>query len=601
MKRLLKYAGPYKKDMILGAVLVLIETCFELFIPIMISDLIDVGVANHDIRYIYYKGLQMILCALVALVTGLLYAHFAAKAAYGWGAEIRKAEYARVQQYAFSNLDHFLTSSLITRMTTDVTVLQNMVSAGFRPVTRGPSLLVMGIVLSFWMNPRLAVVFLVCLPVLGSILFWIVTKVAPMYTKLQSIMDRLNRVVQEGLTAIRAVKAFVRDEYEEEKFAEVNTDLTRSSETTFHFAVLNLPAFQAVMYSAIVMIMWFGGNMILNSRLAVGDLTGFLSYVMQVMNSLMMLANVFLLLTRSLASAHRIAEVLDEDVVLTSPENGFGQVADGSIDFQGVSFKYHKNAKEYALADVDLHIPSGQTVGILGGTGASKTTLVQLIPRLYDVSEGTVKVGGRDVRTYDLRVLRDAVSIILQKNVLFSGTVRENLKWGNENATDAEIWEACRAACADEFLERMPDGLDTMLEQGASNLSGGQRQRLCIARALVGKAKILIFDDSTSAVDTATEKKIREALARRKDVTKIIIAQRITSVMNTDQIVIMEDGKIHRTGTHTQLLANDPIYQEIYASQMNGESEEKEIAARKAKMDKDAGAGRDTGLTEGEM
>lgn len=574
MKRLLKYAGPYKKDMILGAVLVLIETCFELFIPIMISDLIDVGVANHDIRYIYYKGLQMVLCALVALVTGLLYAHFAAKAAYGWGAEIRKAEYARVQQYAFSNLDHFLTSSLITRMTTDVTVLQNMVSAGFRPVTRGPSLLIMGIVLSFWMNPRLAVVFLVCLPVLGSVLFWIVTKVAPMYTKLQSIMDRLNRVVQEGLTAIRAVKAFVRDEYEEEKFAEVNTDLTSSSETTFHFAVLNLPAFQAVMYSAIVLIMWFGGNMILKSQLAVGDLTGFLSYVMQVMNSLMMLANVFLLLTRSLASAHRIAEVLDEDVVLTSPENGLKQVADGSIDFQGVSFKYHEDAKEYALADVDLHIPSGQTVGILGGTGASKTTLVQLIPRLYDVSKGAVKVGGQDVRAYDLRVLRDAVGIILQKNVLFSGTVRDNLKWGNEEATEEELWEACRAACADEFLERMPDGLDTMLEQGASNLSGGQKQRLCIARALVGKAKILIFDDSTSAVDTATEKKIREALGKRKDVTKIIIAQRITSVMNTDQIVIMEDGKVHRTGTHGELLAEDPIYQEIYASQMNGENEE---------------------------
>ena len=601
MKRLLKYAGPYKKDMILGAVLVLIETCFELFIPLMIADLIDVGVANHDLGYIYQKGLQMILCALVALVTGLLYAHFAAKAAYGWGAEIRKAEYARVQQYAFSNLDHFLTSSLITRMTTDVTVLQNMVNAGFRPVTRGPSLLIMGILLSFWMNPRLAVVFLVCLPVLGSILFWIVTKVAPMYTKLQGIMDRLNRVVQEGLTAIRAVKAFVRDEYEEEKFAEVNTDLTRSSETTFHFAVLNLPAFQAVMYSAIVMIMWFGGNMILDSKLAVGDLTGFLSYVMQVMNSLMMLANVFLLLTRSLASAHRIAEVLDENVVLTSPENGLKQVKDGSIDFQGVSFKYHADAKEYALADVDLHIPSGQTVGILGGTGASKTTLVQLIPRLYDVSKGTVKVGGQDVRAYDLRVLRDAVGIILQKNVLFSGTVRENLKWGNENATDEEIWEACRAACADEFLERMPDGLDTMLEQGASNLSGGQKQRLCIARALVGKAKILIFDDSTSAVDTATEKKIREALARRKDVTKIIIAQRITSVMNTDQIVIMEDGKIHRTGTHRELLADDPIYQEIYASQMNGESEEKERSARKAEPDKDAGAGNDAGLLEGKM
>lgn len=573
MKRLLKYAGPYKKDMILGALLVLIETCFELFIPIMIADLIDVGVANYDLSYIYGKGVQMIFCALMALITGLLYAHFAAKAAYGWGAEIRKAEYAKVQQYAFSNLDHFLTSSLITRMTTDVTVLQNMVNAGFRPVTRGPSLLVMGILLSFWMNPRLAVVFLVCIPVLGGVLFWIVTRVAPMYTRLQSIMDRLNRVVQEGLTAIRAVKAFVRDEYEEEKFGEVNADLTSSSETTFHYAVLNLPAFQAVMYSAIVLIMWFGGNMILKSNLAVGDLTGFLSYVMQIMNSLMMIANVFLLLTRSLASAHRIAEVLDEDVELTSPENGIGEVADGRIEFENVSFKYHKDAREYALSGVKLQIPSGQTVGILGGTGASKTTLVQLIPRLYDATEGVVKVAGKDVREYDLHALRDAVGIILQKNVLFSGTVRDNLRWGNPQATDEEIWEACRAACADEFLSHMPEGLDSMLEQGASNLSGGQKQRLCIARALVGKAKILIFDDSTSAVDTATEKKIREALAARKDVTKIIIAQRITSVMNTDQIVILEDGKVHCTGQHKELLAHDPIYQEIYRSQMSGEQE----------------------------
>ena len=573
MKRLLKYAGPYKKDMILGALLVLIETCFELFIPIMIADLIDVGVANHDLSYIYGKGVQMIFCALMALITGLLYAHFAAKAAYGWGAEIRKAEYAKVQQYAFSNLDHFLASSLITRMTTDVTVLQNMVNAGFRPVTRGPSLLVMGILLSFWISPRLAVVFLVCIPVLGVVLFWIVTRVAPMYTRLQSIMDRLNRVVQEGLTAIRAVKAFVRDEYEEEKFGEVNADLTSSSETTFHYAVLNLPAFQAVMYSAIVLIMWFGGNMILKSNLAVGDLTGFLSYVMQIMNSLMMIANVFLLLTRSLASAHRIAEVLDEDVELTSPENGIGEVADGRIEFENVSFKYHKDAREYALSGVKLQIPSGQTVGILGGTGASKTTLVQLIPRLYDATEGVVKVAGKDVREYDLHALRDAVGIILQKNVLFSGTVRDNLRWGNPQATDGEIWEACRAACADEFLSRMPEGLDSMLEQGASNLSGGQKQRLCIARALVGKAKILIFDDSTSAVDTATEKKIREALAARKDVTKIIIAQRITSVMNTDQIVILEDGKVHCIGQHKELLAHDPIYQEIYRSQMSGEQE----------------------------
>lgn len=570
MKRLFGYMGPYKKDMILGALFVMIETGFELFIPIMISNLIDIGVANHDVNYIYVKGVQMALLALGALVTGLLYAHFSAKASYGWGAEIRKAEYARIQQYAFSNLDHFVTSSLITRMTTDVNVLQNMIISGFRPITRGPSLLIMGIGLSFWMNPKLAFVFIVCTPILGIILFLIVRKVAPMYTRLQSIMDRLNQVVQEGLTAIRAVKAFVRDEYEEDKFEEVNRDMAKSSETTFHYAVLNLPAFQAVMYTTIVMILWFGGNMILKSELAVGNLTGFLSYVMQVINSLMMLANVFLLLTRSLASAHRIAEILDENIVLTSPENGEKKVKDGSIDFENVSFKYREDAREYALENVNLHIPAGQTIGVIGTTGSAKTTLVQLIPRLYDATTGVVRVGGVNVHDYDLSVLRDSVNITLQKNVLFSGTVRENLKWGNPFADDETIWKACRAACADEFLNRMPKGLDTMLEQGGNNLSGGQKQRLCIARALLGNAKILIFDDSTSAVDTATEKKIRKALADYKDVTKIIIAQRITSVMNTDQIVILDDGKVHRVGTHKELLANDPIYQEIYASQMKG-------------------------------
>ena len=570
MKRLFGYMGPYKKDMILGALFVMIETGFELFIPIMISNLIDIGVANHDVNYIYVKGVQMALLALGALVTGLLYAHFSAKASYGWGAEIRKAEYARVQQYAFSNLDHFVTSSLITRMTTDVNVLQNMIISGFRPITRGPSLLIMGIGLSFYMNPKLAFVFVVCTPILAIILFLIVRKVAPMYTRLQSIMDRLNQVVQENLTAIRAVKAFVRDEYEEDKFEEVNRDMAKSSETTFHYAVLNLPAFQGIMYTTIVMILWFGGNMILKSELAVGNLTGFLSYVMQVINSLMMLANVFLLLTRSLASAHRIAEILDENIVLTSPENGVKEVKDGSIDFDHVSFKYREDAREYALENVNLHIPAGQTIGVIGTTGSAKTTLVQLIPRLYDATTGVVRVGGVNVRDYDLSVLRDSVNITLQKNVLFSGTVRENLKWGNPFADDETIWKACRAACADEFLNRMPDGLDTMLEQGGNNLSGGQKQRLCIARALLGNAKILIFDDSTSAVDTATEKKIRKALADYKDVTKIIIAQRITSVMNTDQIVILDDGKIHRVGTHKELLANDPIYQEIYASQMKG-------------------------------
>jgi len=568
LKYLLRYLGPYRKDMLIGALLIVVETGFELVIPLLMADLIDIGVANRDMTYILHKGIQMGICALLSLVTGLLYARFAARAAYGWGAGIREAEYARVQGYAFSNLDHFEISSLITRMTTDVTVLQNAVIGGFRPMVRGPVMLVMGVALSFWMNPSLAVVFILCAPVLGVILFYIVHKIAPRYTLLQKAVDRLNGTVQEGLTAIRAVKAFVRREYEEEKFEEVNKTLTESSQNTFRYAVLNLPAFQLILYTAVVLIMWFGGNMILDASLQVGELTGFLSYVFQIMNSMMMISNVFLLLTRSLASARRIREVLGEKVVLSSPENGVTHVPDGRVDFENVSFKYNPDAQEYALSGVSLHIAAGQTVGILGGTGSAKSTLVQLIPRLYDATAGVVRVGGRDVREYDLKALRDAVGIVLQKNVLFSGTVRENLLWGHPHADDETLWEACRAACAEEFLRRMPRGLDTDLGQGGVNLSGGQKQRLCIARTLLKRPKVLIFDDSTSAVDTATEGEIRNALAGLTGVTKIIIAQRITSVIGTDQIIILEDGRIHAAGTHAQLLESDPIYQEIYASQM---------------------------------
>ena len=438
---------------------------------------------------------------------------------------------------------------------------------------RGPVMLIMGIGLSVYMNARLSVVFFISAPLLALILVFIVRKVAPMYRRLQKSMDHLNNVVQENLTAVRAVKAFVRGEYEEEKFQSVNGELMQTSQRTFHFAVLNLPAFQLMMYTAAVLIMWFGGNMIISETLQVGELTGFLSYVLQVMNSLMMISNVFLLLTRSLASAQRISEVLSEPVVLTSPAAACTEIRDGSVDFIDVSFKYHEDAKEYALSDVNLHIGAGKTVGVLGGTGSAKTTLVQLIPRLYDASLGEVKVGGRNVKEYDLVSLRDAVGIVLQKNVLFSGTVRENLLWGNSDADDETLWRACKAACADEFLRRMPNGLDTDLGQGGVNVSGGQKQRLCIARTLLKKPKILIFDDSTSAVDTATESKIRNSLAKISNMTKIIIAQRVTSVIDTDMIIILEDGRIHSVGTHQELLQSDPIYKEIYYSQMKGEKE----------------------------
>ena len=572
LKRLLGYMGPYRKDMILGMLLVIIESSFEMVIPVLMSDIIDTGVAQGDVPAIMTTGLQMAACAVLALITGLLYARYAARASYGFGARIREAEYAKVQEYAFANLDHFETSSLITRMTTDVTVLQNATNGGFRPLVRGPSMLVLGIALAFFMSPELSVVFFICTPVLGAVLFLVVRHIAPMYIRLQQAMDHLNNVVQECLTAIRAVKAFVRGEYEEEKFEAVNTELMQVSRSTFRTAVLNLPAFQLTMYAACVLILWLGGTMILNGALTVGRLTSFLSYVMQVMNSLMMISNVFLLMTRSLASAHRVAQVLDERVALTSPENAVTEIPDGGIRFENVSFKYHPDAAEYALANIDLTIRPGQTVGILGGTGSAKSTLVQLIPRLYDATEGRVLVGGRDVREYDLAALRDAVGIVLQKNVLFSGTVRENLQWGDPTADDETLWAACRAACADEFLSAMPGGLDADLGQGGVNVSGGQKQRLCIARTLLKKPKILIFDDSTSAVDTATEAKIRAALRALPDVTKIIIAQRITSVMGTDQIIVLDDGRIHAVGTHRELLESDAIYQEIYHSQMKGGS-----------------------------
>ena len=429
----------------------------------------------------------------------------------------------------------------------------------------------MGVGLSFLMNARLALIFVICAPILGIILALIVHKVGPLYSRQQTAVDHLNRQIQESLTGIRAVKAFVRGDFEEAQFQQVSQELTDASRTTFQNAVLNLPAFQLVMYSCVVLIMWFGGNLIMAGEMKIGELTGFLSYVLQVMNSVMMISNVFLLLTRSLTSARRICQVLEEEPDLKQPEQAESRVADGSVDFDHVSFKYRAEAEKYALHDVTLHIAAGETVGIIGGTGSAKSTLVQLIPRLYDASQGTVRVGGRDVRDYDLTALRDAVGIVLQKNVLFSGTIRDNLKWGSPSATDEELWAACRAACADEFLSRMPKGLDTDLGQGGVNVSGGQKQRLCIARTLLKNPKVLIFDDSTSAVDTATEGRIRKALAQRRDVTKLIIAQRLTSVMDADKIVVLEDGRIHAVGTHAQLLAQDPIYQEIYHSQMKGD------------------------------
>ena len=570
LRLIFRYGKPYRRDLWAAAGLIFIECIFEMVIPVLMSTLVDEGVPSHNMAIILRQGGLMALCAVLALITGLLYARYAARFANGFAAELRLAEYAAVQKFDFANLDHFSSASLVTRMTTDATVLLNAINAGLRPFVRSPVMLAMGLGMAFLLSPKLTIVFLITTPILTILLALIVRKVGPLYGRQQSAVDHLNSRIQESLTAIRAIKAFVRGDYENEQFNAVNTELSDASTETFRYAVLNLPAFQTIMYTAIVCIMWFGGGFILQGDMSVGQLTAFLSYVLQVLNSVMMFSGAFLQMTRSLASARRIREVLTEQPDLANAAEPVDTVPNGQIDFEGVSFKYNAAAQKSALSDITLHIPAGATVGIIGGTGSAKTTLVQLIPRLYDATEGTVKVGGRDVRDYDLTALRDAVGIVLQKNLLFSGTIRDNLKWGNPDAAEEQLWAACRAAHADEFLDRMPDGLDTDLGQGGVNVSGGQKQRLCIARTLLKHPKVLIFDDSTSAVDTATESGIRRALAELTDVTKLIIAQRISSVQSADLIVILEDGRLHAVGTHAELLAKDTIYQEIYHSQMKG-------------------------------
>ena len=570
LRLIFRYGKPYRRDLWAAAGLIFIECIFEMVIPVLMSTLVDEGVPSHNMAIILRQGGLMALCAVLALITGLLYARYAARFANGFAAELRLAEYAAVQKFDFANLDHFSSASLVTRMTTDATVLLNAINAGLRPFVRSPVMLAMGLGMAFLLSPKLTIVFLITTPILTILLTLIVCKVGPLYGRQQSAVDHLNSRIQESLTAIRAIKAFVRGDYENEQFNAVNTELSDASTETFRYAVLNLPAFQTIMYTAIVCIMWFGGGFILQGDMSVGQLTAFLSYVLQVLNSVMMFSGAFLQMPRSRASARRIREVLTEQPDLANAADPLETVPNGQIDFEGVSFKYNAAAQKSALSDITLHIPAGATVGIIGGTGSAKTTLVQLIPRLYDATEGTVKVGGRDVRDYDLTALRDAVGIVLQKNLLFSGTIRDNLKWGNPDAAEEQLWAACRAAHADEFLDRMPDGLDTDLGQGGVNVSGGQKQRLCIARTLLKHPKVLIFDDSTSAVDTATESGIRRALAELTDVTKLIIAQRISSVQSADLIVILEAGRLHAVGTHAELLEKDTIYQEIYYSQMKG-------------------------------
>lgn len=571
LRRIFSYMKQYKKYAYLALFCIAVEVVLELMVPLIMADLIDTGVANADEMYIYKKGIQMVCCAAAALFFGIGSSRFSALAGQGLGANLRKAEYEKLQSYSFTNIDHFRVSSLVTRLTSDVTNIQNSVSTGMRPFGRSPVMLIFATGIAFSINSKLALVFFVALPVLAILLVAIIFNVRPLYSKMQSAIDLLNRTIQENLTAVRVVKSYVRGDYETAKFEEANLNLKNESEKAFGISVLNMPSFQFVMYGTILALLLFGGHLVNMGQLKIGELTGFLSYVLLILNSLMMMSNVFLMMTRSLASGARIVEVIDEKIDMTDESAEDISVEKGGIEFENVWFKYKKEAKEYVLSDVSFKIEPGQTVGIIGQTGSAKTTLVQLIPRLYDATQGTVKIDGVDVRKYPMKHLRDAVSVVLQKNTLFSGTVLSNLKWGDDNASMEEIDKACYIACVDEFLDRLHDGYMTKIEQGGVNVSGGQKQRLCIARAILKKPKVLILDDSTSAVDTATEAKIRDGLAKElPDMTKIIIAQRISSVRHADQIIILDKGRVNGIGTHESLLAENTIYQEIYESQKEG-------------------------------
>ncbi len=574
MKQLWPHARPYRLWILAGIACSAAEAVFELLIPLVMSDIVDIGIQNGDQNYILQKGGLMVLLAMVSLCFGLGAAVFSSVAGQGFGANLRRAEYDHIQDFAFSNIERFSTASLVTRLTSDVNAMQMTLMMGMRLLVRAPVMLVSALVLSVRISYQLSNVFLVALPLLLAVVCVILVRVGPMFRALQEKTDALNLVVQENLAGIRVVKSFVREDHEREKFAGRNSDLKNTSQRAFGAVVINMPVMMLIVYGTIIAVMWFGGHMVFAGTLLPGKLMTYFTYITQIMMSLMMVSMMFMMLTRSVACAKRIVEVLNETPAITdrNAEN-HAAVSSGSVDFDHVSFKYSPESPEWILKDVNLHIRPGQTVGVLGGTGSGKTTLVSLIPRLYEADSGTVSVGGRPVDAYTMEHLRDAVSVVLQKNTLFSGTIRENLLWGNPHAADEELWAACRAACASEFLERMPEGLDTDLGQGGVNVSGGQKQRLCIARAILKKPKVLILDDSTSAVDTATDAKIRAAFASElKDTTKFIIAQRVASVREADVILVMDGGKIAAQGTHEELMQTCEIYREVFQSQQEGAS-----------------------------
>ena len=571
IKKLMKSIREYKKDSLLSPAMVTLEVIMEVIIPMLMARLIDYGIQAQNLGYIWKMGILLAVTAMISLMFGVLSGKFAARASAGFAKNLRQAMFENIQEYSFSNIDKFSTAGLVTRLTTDVTNLQNAYQMILRMCMRAPASMIIAMIMSFYINARLASIYLVAVILLGTCLFLIMRSATKYFEQAFPKYDELNASVQENVSAIRVVKAYVREDYETGKFHKASENIYKifcKAEENLSF---NAPLMQLTVYSCILLISWLGAKMIVGSSLSTGELMSLLTYCMNILMSLMMLSMVFVMITMSLASARRISEVLNEKSDLDNPENPDFSIPDGSITFDHVYFNYKKGAGEPVLSDINFSIQSGETIGIIGGTGSAKTSLVNLISRLYDVTDGSVKVGGKDVRSYDMETLRNEVAVVLQKNVLFSGTILDNLRWGDKNASEEECKRVCRLACADEFIDRMPEGYNTYIEQGGSNVSGGQKQRLCIARALLKKPKVLILDDSTSAVDTATDAKIRKAfLTEIPETTKLIIAQRISSVQDADRIIVMENGKVNGFGSHEELLKTNEIYREVYESQTGG-------------------------------
>ncbi|MCI5597134.1 MAG: ABC transporter ATP-binding protein/permease [Lachnospiraceae bacterium] len=571
IRTLAGYIREFKKDSILTPVFICLEVVCEVIIPLLLATIIDNGFGNEDMGYVAKMGVCMLVVAMASLFCGAMAARYGARASAGFARNLRQGIFQKIQDFSFSNIDKFSTAGLVTRLTTDVTNIQNAYMMILRMFVRAPIMMISALVMTIYINARLSLIFVGAMAFLVIVLYLILTRAFPAFRKVFENYDNLNAGVQENLTAIRAVKAFVREDYEIEKFHKATSSLKKQFINAEKLVVLNMPVMQFTTYTCILLLSWLGAKSIVADTLTTGELMSLFNYTMQILMSLMMVAMVFVMVSMAKTSADRIAEVLNEESDLTNPEDPVMEVKDGSIIFDHVSFAYQKSKDNNTLSDINLEIQSGETVGILGGTGSGKTSLVQLIPRLYDVKEGSVKVGGIDVRDYDIETLRNQVAMVLQKNVLFSGTIKENLKWGNENASEEEMIRACQHAQAHEFISSFPDGYETRIEQGGTNVSGGQKQRLCIARALLKKPKILILDDSTSAVDTRTDSLIQKAFKEEiPDTTKLIIAQRISSIENADKIIVLDDGKINGIGTHEELLRTNDIYREVYESQKKG-------------------------------